>query len=143
MDDELVDPSGERVVDLKPCREDRAQQVTVTVGLAPGTGGRRGMADDGGAVVESESVAVGRNMGDEPAQASILVITAGTIGVVDIAKRARTVPVQQTSPGNGEHDTADGVGKDVRLGGQVHNATAVVETPLKTVVPGAVGADHR
>ena len=52
------------------------------------------MADDGWAIVEAEAVAGGEDMGNEPAQADVLIMAAGTVGIIDAAEGARTAPVR-------------------------------------------------
>ena len=52
-----------------------------------------------------------------------------------------SAPVLQAVTGDGEHRSADGIGEDVGLDGQVSGAAAVLEAPLQPLVAGAVGAN--
>ena len=144
VNDELVDPGGRGAVGLQPRRQHGTQQVAVVADPSPGAGRPGGVADDGRAVVESHLVAGGHDVGDESAQADVLVIIDGALstdGTVHAVEGSRAAPVLQTVAGDGEHHSAHGVGEDVGLGGQVGAAAAVLESPLQPLVPGAVGAD--
>ena len=94
--------------------------------------------------METQPVAGGHDVGDEPAQGGVLVISGGGLnadGVVHAVEGSRSVPVLQAVAGDGEHRSADGVREDVGLDGQVSGAAAVIEAPLQPLVAGAVGAD--
>ena len=110
---------------------------------APGTGGLGGVADDGRAVVQPHPVAGGHDVGNEPTQGGVLVIGRGLRagGAVPAVEGPRSAPVLQAVAGDGEYRSADGVGEDVGLDGQVSGAAAVLEAPLQPLVAGAVGAD--
>ena len=68
--------------------------MAVVADVPPGAEGRRSMADDGWAIVEAEAVAGGEDMSNEPAQADVLIMAAGTVGIIDVAEGARTAPVR-------------------------------------------------
>ena len=110
----------------------------------PGAGGLGGVADDGRAVVETHPVTGGHDVGDEPAQGGVLVIRSGGLsaeGFIHAVEGTRSAPALQAVAGDGEHRSADGVGEDVGLHGQVGGAATVLEAPLQPLVAGTVGAD--
>ena len=110
---------------------------------SPGAGGLGGVADDGRAVVEAHPVAGGHDVGNEPTQGGVLVIGRGlnADGAIPGVEGPWSAPVLQAVTGDGEHRSADGIGEDVGLDGQVSGAAAVLEAPLQPLVAGAVGAN--
>ena len=125
-DDELVHPGGSGAGGLEPVGDEGAQQAPVVLDARPGSGAAGGLEDDGGAVVEVKAVAGGGDVSDE--------------GSDPVVGAAGAVPGGQAAAGDGEQDSADGVGEDVGLGGEVDGAAAGGEAPPQgPVVPDAVG----
>lgn len=125
-DDELVHPGGSRAGGLEPVGDENAQQAPVVLDARPGPGAAGGLEDDGGSVVEVKAVAGGGDVSDE--------------GSDPVVGAAGAVPGGQAAAGDGEQDSADGVGEDVGLGGEVDGAAAGGEAPPQgPVVLGAVG----
>ena len=95
--------------------------VDARPGVGPGGG-----VEDGGPVVEVDAVLCGGDVPDE--------------GPDPVVGSSGAVPVGQAAPGNGEKGSADGVGEDVGLGGEVDGTAAVGEAPSQgPLVLGAVG----